>query len=921
VTWQAAGPGVRLGGGLRLPPGSLTWKPWGKVTEGSTFVADIGAALPPQVRQAIRNVAAASAKRTITSETGSNSSVASAAAEGKQQGQWDYGLPPPLINQLFVNNARQILARYPNGDPEASSGLCFQGPELPSEGCGSWLIPDGGVKAKQPSGHSYNKINNYPDCETKFCVNRGLSPTWGCDECHTCGTFGPYFVNDPPPNHPLYGDPAKPLVYGWSNNSVQSFWSDIFSRPGGVTSYAATNRSVGWSQPETGIVHMFHGALWGWWAFNIASIEQSEAAGPQINFGYGGHQEARGWSVTEKSAFYVENILEEMDQPGEWYFEQDKLLLYLIPNTTAGQTIDTVDLSLPVLNTLISVASNRSTPQAERVRDVSFIGFEFSQTRSTFMSEPYEVPSAGDWSVHRGGAVFIEAAHNITIKRCLFNQTGGNAILLSGSVTDSAVVENEFERIGDSAIVLLGAAEIEDGTKPTYPNRNMIARNHVHDYGVYGKQVSAVFQALSSNTTITDCVVHGGPRAHINLNDGFSGNTVLEGNLLFASVRETADHGPVNTWNRMPYWTLNGVDDGFEGDTWANITKPAKGASAVKDFDHIRRNFVLTDYGGSRALDHDDGSQFFRDEENVLVGSGVKNFLGNTKHFVGNLIIGAGEKGICCYQSDGSNGHSNHVFANNTCIYGANRTDGGETLCLAHTGMPYVLTPGLVQPYRRTLHCTPNTTKLGSPAFREWMQNSSFAANDNTYHSEGGDGRYHLRENAPGCLDYDLSLEQVQAMTGEETGSTQGAAPSVAEVVAMARELLRMPPAQLPDLDDAGRKSQQRATTDSDGSSDDETSDSGPLACQPNTEQPMLPIFHIIGNVTKSSSGNITLEPINDCSGVTFHEGLYHMWHQCCQNHWCVRPSPSFLNFELLCLSNLRTTTPMLRASADDCFI
>eukprot|EP01046_Picozoa_sp_COSAG06_P103832 COSAG06_NODE_50010_length_321_cov_1.148649_1_plen_73_part_01 len=72
--------------------------------------------------------------------------------------------------------------------------------------------------------------------------------------------------------------------------------------------------------------------------------------------------------------------------------------------------------------------------------------------------------------------------------------------------------------------------------------------------------------------------------AHINLNDGFSGNTVLEGNLLFASVRETADHGPVNTWNRMPYWTLNGVDDGFEGDTWANITKPAKGASAVKDF-------------------------------------------------------------------------------------------------------------------------------------------------------------------------------------------------------------------------------------------------------------------------------------------------------------------------------------------------
>ena len=35
--------------------------------------------------------------------------------------------------------------------------------------------------------------------------------------------------------------------------------------------------------------------------------------------------------------------------------------------------------------------------------------------------------------------------------------------------------------------------------------------------GVYGKQVSAFFQALSSNTTVRDNVFHGGPRAHINL--------------------------------------------------------------------------------------------------------------------------------------------------------------------------------------------------------------------------------------------------------------------------------------------------------------------------------------------------------------------------------------------------------------------
>ena len=42
----------------------------------------------------------------------------------------------------------------------------------------------------------------------------------------------------------------------------------------------------------------------------------------------------------------------------------------------------------------------------------------------------------------------------------------------------------------------------------------------------------------------------------------------------------------------MPYWTLNGVDDGFG--SWPNVSKPAPGASAVKDLDRIRRNFIFT---------------------------------------------------------------------------------------------------------------------------------------------------------------------------------------------------------------------------------------------------------------------------------------------------------------------------------------
>ena len=80
---------------------------------------------------------------------------------------------------------------------------------------------------------------------------------------------------------------------------------------------------------------------------------------------------------------------------------------------------------------------------------------------------------------------------------CVFNQTGGNGLLLEGNATASSVRGNEFVHTGDSAIVSLGSTSGVDGTAATFPDRNQISANHIHEYGVYGKQTSCYFQALS----------------------------------------------------------------------------------------------------------------------------------------------------------------------------------------------------------------------------------------------------------------------------------------------------------------------------------------------------------------------------------------------------------------------------------------
>ena len=65
------------------------------------------------------------------------------------------------------------------------------------------------------------------------------------------------------------------------------------------------------------------------------------------------------------------------------------------------------------------------------------------------------------------------------------------------------------------------------------------------------KQSSMWFQAKSCSNILDSNIFFNGPRAGINFNDGFGGNSTLRKNLLFNTCRESGDHGPFNSWDRQ----------------------------------------------------------------------------------------------------------------------------------------------------------------------------------------------------------------------------------------------------------------------------------------------------------------------------------------------------------------------------------
>ena len=165
------------------------------------------------------------------------------------------------------------------------------------------------------------------------------------------------------------------------------------------------------------------------------------------------------------------------------------------------------------------------------------------------------------------------------------------------------------------------------------------------------------FQAKSCSNEVRGNIFFNGPRAGINFNDGFGGNSSGAKNLLFNTCRESGDHGPFNSWDRQVYVTK--VRDGT--------------ASTVKAWDHIEQNMVIANYQSRWAIDNDDGSCWYNVTRNFLVyaESGLKSYDGghDIQH-VGNVhaYISGDSNNACVYDNaDQLEGH-NDVYVNNTCV-------------------------------------------------------------------------------------------------------------------------------------------------------------------------------------------------------------------------------------------------------------
>lgn len=484
----------------------------------------------------------------------------------------EFNLKP--FNSLFINGRRVVRARFPNGNPET-----------------------GGLHTR-PTGYVNNALKWLPAKHSPPAVDIQIK--------------NPY--------RPHNQFPIFQLGIGGSVeqfNPPESYWATkapyggvTYKVPSGLVYSKSLEISKNiWSKPEKGIVHTLMRYHWGGWQFQIDARNTSSNT---ISWSKGGFQEARG--DIAGAEWYVENIFEELDEAGEWYYDDEKNKLYYFPNGSLPEQV-----TISQFESLISIKGSQSKP----VFNISFSQITFTETSSTFL-ESYEVPSAGDYSIHRNAALFIEGADNVVVDDCLFKNIGGNALFLSKYIRNAVISNNEFLWIGDNAIAVIGSSQLIDGTDGNQPRGVKIVRNLAHEIGLFGKQTAAYFQSVTCQTLLEGNVFFNGPRAGVNFNDGFGGGSNVTKNLLFNFVRETKDHGPFNSWDRQPYLTK---------------VKHEKTASLTPKENYMTYNFIINNFNSYWPIDHDDGSAYFTDQYNYLIYGGFKNYLGHSKTSQFNVYI------------------------------------------------------------------------------------------------------------------------------------------------------------------------------------------------------------------------------------------------------------------------------------------
>jgi len=241
----------------------------------------------------------------------------------------------------------------------------------------------------------------------------------------------------------------------------------------------------------------------GYWAFDWAdTYERIASYNPETGMVASAEPPAGWYGFRKDRRFYFENVLEELDTPGEYYVDRKNGTLYFIPPSpvSSGRAFVSA-LAGPVVS--LDGASN-----------VSIEGFTIEHGRGAGVSV-------------RGGAYCRVAG-------CTVRNVGTVGILVDGGRKHS-VVSCDIYATGEDGVSVTGGIR-----EKLIPGGHEVVNCHIHDYSRLCRTYHPAVQVGGVGQRVANCLIHDAPHNAILL----GGNDhVIEYNDISRVCLETGDAG------------------------------------------------------------------------------------------------------------------------------------------------------------------------------------------------------------------------------------------------------------------------------------------------------------------------------------------------------------------------------------------
>jgi len=224
-----------------------------------------------------------------------------------------------------------------------------------------------------------------------------------------------------------------------------------------------------------------------WWAIAILRIKDAEVKGDSVKLSFlqpeSRVQSEHPWPApwiskeTGNSAFYLNNAIQFLDEPGEWFLDKRAGKIYYYPRS--NENLNKAEVTVPVLESLLKMQGTIDRPVAY----ISFKGISFQHSTwlypskqglvphqaGMYMLDAYKLKIPGTpekktlenqaWVGRPAAAVLVSYANNTSFEGCSFEHLASTGLDYQKGTYHDLIKGNLFRDIGGTGILTGGFSD------------------------------------------------------------------------------------------------------------------------------------------------------------------------------------------------------------------------------------------------------------------------------------------------------------------------------------------------------------------------------------------------------------------------------------------------------------------------------